>query len=274
MSEQRAWSAEDARLLEALDAALHEWWNDDHGEGSGHACRPVPTEDEFLIAATRHGITIALAAPSRGPDDYERGFKAGWDAAAAMDELAEQTLARGPDHSDGCAGNCGTNDSDNPPCPAQDHARQSRAGTHLYDESCPFCVGPSRGKTPPADVSGPDLDPLDIDAMAQALELRDVQRGGSPHITPGNTFYREEAAALLACLPPSRGRTGPKEQPGPDLLRDVRRDVEMLTAYHPHEAPYIGGDPSLPCIRSQCAGGMRLAILAIIDTALDKDSGR
>lgn len=46
------------------------------------------------------------------------------------------------------------------------------------------------------------LDALDIDAMAAALELRDVQRGGSPHITPHNRFYREEAAALLACLPP------------------------------------------------------------------------
>lgn len=48
----------------------------------------------------------------------------------------------------------------------------------------------------------PRLDRLDIDAMAFALEARDVQRGGSPHITPGNRFYREEAAALLALVPP------------------------------------------------------------------------
>ena len=53
-----------------------------------------------------------------------------------------------------------------------------------------------------AQVPAQELDALDIDAMAAALELRDVQRGGSPHITPHNQFYREEAAALLACLPP------------------------------------------------------------------------
>ena len=52
------------------------------------------------------------------------------------------------------------------------------------------------------------LDAHDIDAMAVALELRDVQQGGSPHITPGNVFYREAAAALLACLPP-RSPTNP-----------------------------------------------------------------
>lgn len=46
----------------------------------------------------------------------------------------------------------------------------------------------------------------DIDRLAFALEARDVQRGGSPHITPGNRFYREQAAALIALMPPPANR--------------------------------------------------------------------
>jgi hypothetical protein len=47
----------------------------------------------------------------------------------------------------------------------------------------------------------PERVSLDVERLAFALEARDVQRGGSPHITPGNRFYREEAAALLALMP-------------------------------------------------------------------------
>ena len=60
-------SGEDALRRERLDAALHEWWSDDHGDGSKHICRPVPSEDEFLAAAARNGITVA-ASPSPDPD--------------------------------------------------------------------------------------------------------------------------------------------------------------------------------------------------------------
>lgn len=44
----------------------------------------------------------------------------------------------------------------------------------------------------------------------------------------------------------------------------LRAQVEALTAYHPHGAPYVGGDASLPCHPSQCAGGMRAAVLALL----------
>jgi hypothetical protein len=40
-----------------------------------------------------------------------------------------------------------------------------------------------------------------VERLAFALEARDVQRGGSPHMTPGNRFYLEEAAALVALMP-------------------------------------------------------------------------
>ena len=50
---------EDARLRERLDEALHEWWDDDHGKGT-HACRPVPSEDEFLAICERMGIKVSL----------------------------------------------------------------------------------------------------------------------------------------------------------------------------------------------------------------------
>jgi len=43
----------------------------------------------------------------------------------------------------------------------------------------------------------PDLE----ERLAFALEARDVQQGGSPHITPGNRFYREAAASLIALMP-------------------------------------------------------------------------
>ena len=51
-----------AALREHVDAALHQWWNDDHDDGSSHHCRPVPTEDEFLAALASQGYTIVRSA--------------------------------------------------------------------------------------------------------------------------------------------------------------------------------------------------------------------
>jgi hypothetical protein len=36
-------------------------------------------------------------------------------------------------HSDGCCGQCGTNDHDNPPCPEQDYPAGCTCG-HVFDE--------------------------------------------------------------------------------------------------------------------------------------------
>ena len=51
-----------AALREHVDAALHQWWNDDHDDGSSHHCRPVPTEDEFLAALSSQGFTIVRSS--------------------------------------------------------------------------------------------------------------------------------------------------------------------------------------------------------------------
>jgi len=51
-------------------------------------------------------------------------------------------------------------------------------------------------------------------------------------------------------------------------LMDLREKVEGMDAFHPHEAPYVGGDASIPCNPKSCAGGMRRMILTEIDRAL------
>lgn len=48
------------RLAETVDAALHEWWDDQKPDGSTHACRPVPDESTFLAIADRMGIAVYL----------------------------------------------------------------------------------------------------------------------------------------------------------------------------------------------------------------------
>jgi hypothetical protein len=53
--------ATEAVIRERLDTALHDWWNDEHPNGSRHSCRPVPSEDEFLAQLALRGLTIELA---------------------------------------------------------------------------------------------------------------------------------------------------------------------------------------------------------------------
>jgi hypothetical protein len=57
-----------------------------------------------------------------------------------------------------------------------------------------------------------DPEPPDVDRLAFAMEARDVQCGGSPHITPGNRFYREQAAALIALMPPPVREDAPSRE--------------------------------------------------------------
>jgi len=52
-----------------------------------------------------------------------------------------------------------------------------------------------------------------------------------------------------------------------EVRAEIAAKVAALTAYHPHEAPYVGGDAALPCIPTQCAGGMRLAVLEAISSS-------
>ena len=82
--------------------------------------------------------------------------------------------------------------------------------------------------------------------------------------------------AALASSPAPAGREREAYDAGrlagfEEGLENVERligQIEGLTSYHPHEAPYVGGDASLPCYPSQCAGGMKAQIVATLRAAL------
>jgi hypothetical protein len=79
-----------------LAALLHEEWCDKIGHPTRGVCHDIAAR---LIAA---GVTCS---------------------AESDQQVSAATPAPLDGHSDGCAGDCGTNDSDNPPCPAQDAIR-------------------------------------------------------------------------------------------------------------------------------------------------------
>ena len=104
---------------------------------------------------------------------------------AARYRAALSTTPPAPEgpHSDGCAGGCGTNNSDDPPCPAQDHYRASANGTHLFDESCSYCAPAPEG----------DREGLDVFNLTRAIE----HLGQSDEIWLGRP-YGDFAEALAA----------------------------------------------------------------------------
>lgn len=105
----------------------------------------------------------------------------------------------------------------------------------------------------PAPVDGTRrLDRLDIDAMAAALEARDVQAGGSPHITPYNRFYREQAGALLALLPPALSA---QEEP----LDELPFPVEAIYAAL-HHPDVLATEADTPMGQSVIVHAFRLAL--------------
>jgi hypothetical protein len=86
------------------------------------------------------------------------------------------------------------------------------------DHEC-TCNPPARAAS--QERPHPDLE----ERLAFALEARDVQRGGSPHVTPGNRFYREAAASLIALMPPAQ------ERPSIDVERwmaDAANELQRL----------------------------------------------
>ena len=100
--------------------------------------------------------------------------------------LAIINLTAGLSHSDGCAGNCGTNDSDNPPCPAADVAR----GGPMPPGSQAFIAGESGPERHARIALAAALHDAkfdcdfgeDVDRLVDALESRGYTIATTPYI--------------------------------------------------------------------------------------------